>query len=307
MRSQLLIGASLVVLMTATPVLAGFQWIPPVEEIPVVEEEIVIPVVEPQIEDAAPMVKDMEMAVPLIEPMAPVPVAVDVVEGFAVQVPLLVALRQIIPEQYEIAFDPDINLTSPVSWQGGKPWREILEDVLTPLDLAANEEDVVLYIQPTEAAIAAMAEPVDVAEAPVIEPVDLIDATPPVIMSSEKEADEEEAEIEEEVFDLISHDTNEVVMVLQSLPDDTRKSWQVERGKTLRELLENWGENANWVVVWDSDRDYLLQSSVTFEGSFEKAAARLVKAFAKARPPLTATFYKNRTLVVQTLSNGEVN
>lgn len=84
-------------------------------------------------------------------------------------------------------------------------------------------------------------------------------------------------------------------------------AWIVEKNRTLREILENWAETAGWTVVWDSQRDWMIESSASFTGDFQNAAGDLIKAFAQAKPPVVGTFYKNRTLVIEAQSNGETN
>jgi hypothetical protein len=83
--------------------------------------------------------------------------------------------------------------------------------------------------------------------------------------------------------------------------------WEVKKGYTLQETIKSWGDKAEWNVVWESDRDFNIQSEITFKGSFVDAASELIMAFEKADPPVVGTFYKNNTLVIETTSNGEVN
>ena len=83
-------------------------------------------------------VKDVEKsnlalnASPVI-PLAPVnPVFTEAV-GFARDVPLALALRQIVPPEFAFSFGPDINLGSSVSWDGGRPWNEVVISMVGPL------------------------------------------------------------------------------------------------------------------------------------------------------------------------------
>lgn len=61
----------------------------------------------------------------------------DVIEGFGVDMPMALALRQIVPAEYAYSFNSEINLGALLSWEGGKPWDEVLDDALTPLGVKA--------------------------------------------------------------------------------------------------------------------------------------------------------------------------
>lgn len=52
--------------------------------------------------------------------------------GFGRDLPLALALSQVVPPEYSYAFGKDINVGTTVSWQGGKPWNEVLNDMLVP-------------------------------------------------------------------------------------------------------------------------------------------------------------------------------
>ena len=59
----------------------------------------------------------------------------SVIEGFGSEVPLALALRQIVPAHYAFSFGEDVNPGASLSWQGGKPWNKVLEEALSPLDV----------------------------------------------------------------------------------------------------------------------------------------------------------------------------
>jgi hypothetical protein len=57
--------------------------------------------------------------------------------GFGRELPLALALSQVVPPQYSYAFGEDVNVGSTVSWQGGKPWNEVLEEMLATQGMRA--------------------------------------------------------------------------------------------------------------------------------------------------------------------------
>lgn len=66
--------------------------------------------------------------------VAPAPVAAepasDVLTGFGSDVPLVIALQQVVPAGYQYSFASGVNPGVSVSWQGGKSWQGVLADML---------------------------------------------------------------------------------------------------------------------------------------------------------------------------------
>jgi hypothetical protein len=70
--------------------------------------------------------------------------------GFGRDLPLALALSQIVPPEYSYAFGDNVNAGATVSWQGGKPWNEILDSMLAPQGLQAviqNRQVVIRNLQ----------------------------------------------------------------------------------------------------------------------------------------------------------------
>lgn len=86
---------------------------------------------------------------PLPEPVE----AGDVIAGFGTDLPLVIALQQVVPHGYQYAFAEGVNLGTPVSWEGGKGWRAVLSDMLASEGLGYRVRDnvvVVGYYPPEE-------------------------------------------------------------------------------------------------------------------------------------------------------------
>ena len=81
----------------------------------------------------------------------------------------------------------------------------------------------------------------------------------------------------------------------------TAGDWVAQEGDSLRSLLQDWGDRAGWRVVWNTDREYLLEAGAVFRGDFMDVSSALVRAFARANPAPQGIFYKgNRVLVIST-------
>lgn len=62
----------------------------------------------------------------------------EVLEGFGSDMPLALALQQVVPAQYAFSFGKGVNAGHLVSWEGGKPWDQVLNDMIRPLNLEAR-------------------------------------------------------------------------------------------------------------------------------------------------------------------------
>ena len=77
-----------------------------------------------------------------------------------------------------------------------------------------------------------------------------------------------------------------------------------EEGQNLKALLTKWSEESGWRLVWNTNRNYVLNAGAMFRGRFADVSSALIRAFARARPAPVATFYKgNRVLVIQTMED----
>lgn len=88
---------------------------------------------------------------PAAEPAAPV------VQGFGTRVPLVIALRQILPSGYSFAHGDGVDLGASVDWKGGKPWNDVLNDTLSAAGLKASVTGETVFIQKADAVAPAAA------------------------------------------------------------------------------------------------------------------------------------------------------
>ena len=59
----------------------------------------------------------------------------SVIEGFGNDMPLALAIRQIVPARYAFSFGLGVNPAQRINWKGGKPWNEVLSDALAPNEI----------------------------------------------------------------------------------------------------------------------------------------------------------------------------
>lgn len=129
---------------------AGFEWTPPPAPQPAAVEESVTdgPLVPASPSEA---VDSAELA-PVAAVQAETPASPHAVEsapvtapstyadamGFGSEIPLAMALGQIVPPGFVYSFGENVNPGTLISWNGGKPWDQVLLDALTSRELTAT-------------------------------------------------------------------------------------------------------------------------------------------------------------------------
>jgi hypothetical protein len=180
----------------ATTAQAGFEWRGPLEAptppatqaAPAPAEGVMPPVtswdgtaeVSPTWNDSAVNAAPMQTPTnpsPALAPFVaetplPEPVdAGDVLAGFGTDLPLVIALQQVVPPGYQYSFSEGVNLGQPVSWEGGKAWQHVLGDMLAKEGLGYRLQQnivVVGYFPPEEIAPPVNMPPVNMMEAPAV-------------------------------------------------------------------------------------------------------------------------------------------
>lgn len=94
--------------------------------------------------------------------MAPAPSLYERIDGFGHDMPLALALRQIVPTSYAFSFDREINPGQRIDWNGGKAWDQVLDEALAPHGLKATITAGVVRIS----SAASVTQPVPVAPLP---------------------------------------------------------------------------------------------------------------------------------------------
>lgn len=225
----------------------------------------------------------------------------EVADGFGRDLPLVMAIRQIVPSQFGFVFDDGIDLNSRVSWQGGRPWDTVLQDTLSPLGLSAAVRGNVVSISRRtgmmqSASGAAMGGPVVMTDT--INASTNVPMTPtPVAMLPTPPADDMMA------GGYMGTPAN----TSASLASNT--SWTAPRNSTLRTILEDWSTRVGVELYWASEYDYPIQTAVSIQGTFEEAVQTLLKGLSQSRPRPLARLHPNlpdgpAVLVIETRQNS---
>ncbi len=160
----------------------------------------------------------------------------DVIEGFGTDMPLALALRQIVPVKYAFSFGKSVNPGEVVSWKGGKPWNIVLEDALAPLNIAYDIIDNKLKlskIATEESDVPAIQEPVAIIEDIIIEekPIEILEesVTPPTIEINSEASIKRKPILEPEPFETEQHVTSEILKEANLLEEKKNEVETVEK------------------------------------------------------------------------------
>ncbi len=69
------------------------------------------------------------------------------VQGFGRQVPLVMALQQIVPPNFRYSFGPGVVAGARINWTGGKPWKAVVADIARRNDMNVEIVDNVIALR----------------------------------------------------------------------------------------------------------------------------------------------------------------
>jgi hypothetical protein len=229
----------------------------------------------------SPVVSPTTMASLPTGPHRPPETSQSVVRGFAKNVPLAVALRQILPPGYGFSIDPDVDMGLAVSFQGGRRWDETLKTALDPVGLVYREQGNMIVISHTS-------DNVSPAPSETLSQTAGVLGQMPVVPMNETES------------------SASVPAVKQV------QVWRVDAGDSLHHILESWCHREGYELNWKAEYDYPIQASIDFSGSFEDAVRNLLMGFETAHPQPVAELHDNKNLgqhilIVQARGNNYGN
>lgn len=284
----MVLAATVAVIGFATPADAGFQWKSSAEEKAAApetapaEDDVVTPM--PGEEAAAPVATVEEVAAePLPEAeatdqppgLAATGLEADVVTGYGENLPLIIALRQIVPAEYQFAFAEGVDLSTPVSWEGGRSWTELLDEVMKSVSLRAEINEKMVSIG-TAVPQDDMMTTMDTTEPMPLDGNDMgmepMAAAPPA------------STMPEPMEPMHTAPQPPQQQPAQMMAMSAGPAWTGARGDLLRDLLEDWSRQAGVELFWSSEYNYALEDSFQVSGTYEEAVRSILDEFKDANP-----------------------
>lgn len=231
------------------------------------------------------------------EPSKPV-LPYGYVSGWAENVPLSVALSQIVPSDWELKVQ-DVNLNKSVSWNSdGEKWKDVLLRLVDKNELSVVFEDSnkKLHLKAKEILV----------KKPEISEKSLLSEK---VLEEPKKLENEKVEMKEvslEVKKLPAVDEAKTSPVLEE-----PRVWVLDSRMTLKENVTKWAKDAGWnPPIWDAV-DYPVYGDVTFTGEFaapDGPLATLIEAYKNSKQPLKIRLTtKDRVISVSNKNYVPVN
>lgn len=239
--------------------------------------------------------------------------AEQAVVGFGTDMPLALALQQIAPPGYAFSFGESVNPGAKVSWTGGKPWIEVMNEMIAPLGLQASVRGKVIFVHnerhsavaPSENLIEPSAGGQGMADPTVLLPEDMVDG-----MRRQNVQDpgiQGKVQPQETIAALDKRALESVNDIRE--PQSQEQVWEAEAGDSLKQTLQKWGKTGNFNIDWQAMHDFTVQSDILVAGQINKALKTLVTDGLNATEKPTFTFVKNQdeaqnsTLIIQDPQN----
>lgn len=202
-------------------------------------------------------------------------------KGWADDVPLSLALGQVVPSGFKVVKKDGFADDRLVSWKGGKSWNSVLSSLTFGYKFDAKIDWInqVVEIGPIGSIQASSVPAKEVATATVVD-LPAVEAQRPAVVARPP--------------------------VVAPMP--MVKSFATIPGRSLRENIEAWAEKESkntgltWTVVWEG-ADYPVVASATFNGDFNDPAgpiATIIAAYDDSDQPLIAELtLKDRVIHVK--------
>lgn len=163
------------------------------------------------------------------------------VVGFGSDMPLALALRQVVPPQYSFSFGEGVNPGYRVSWEGGHPWNEVVNDMVAPLHLSMKVRGRTVFIIAGEG------------------------------QREKPQAVEMQKQSMQKTNRPAETEAKKASPVDSSQSASQPRIWEAAQGDSLKATLEEWTGQANYDLVWDASHDYTLSSNVLINSTFDNA------------------------------------
>jgi hypothetical protein len=184
--------------------------------------------------------------------------------GFGSDMPLAIALQQVVPSEYAFSFGADVNPGQRVSWNGGKPWNQVVLEMIAPLDLEANISGRVVHIHTSKSSNQSSATDMPTPE-----------ATEAVI-----HAEMGTTAVVEEMphnANFTSEAQNQEISSLpaQEASSEEANNFHALKGDSLKDTLTAWSSEAGIELIWQASHDYTISADFQIDSSFETAVQDL--------------------------------
>ena len=230
------------------------------------------------------------------KPAAPTPVAAKNEPSANATIPLITAVRTIIPVGWQYHVHGSELRAAVVPYPRNVAWRRALMDLATATDSQVFIDGKGKVVTFTPKGMQAPSLPAQQAAALPTEGVSAMRPQSPAVAKALHEAAAETSGAApvpaagpqpQIAASSVPASTPAVTIVAEPMLPE----WQLTQG-SLRAQLEAWTKRADYQLVWSADTDLDMQSRASFRGNFVGAITQLFEGLHAAGFPLTATIYQ---------------
>lgn len=205
------------------------------------------------------------------------------VQGFGRDIPLALALRQVVPPDFSFSFD-GLAPGAPVSWQGGRGWNEILKDVLAEADAQAalNGNTITLMPHQRGEPRLAIANP----------PASILDQDTMMAAADQRETTSRGRSPSAPVSLVAPREQTRSAGRISG-HHGSGQIWTAAPGERVTDILKDWTARENTELFWNVKADYTLESAQKYDGSLKDAVTGLLTTVTGQAGQLEAQIYPN--------------
>lgn len=197
----------------------------------------------------------------------------ETVQGFGQQIPLALALRQVVPASFALSFD-GVPAGRAVDWAGGRGWNEALIDIVASINAKAAIDGNNITIMP------AGDGQEDIERLHIVNaPASILDQAQ-VQLASTPTNDNAPTNLFGDI------EPTEPVMMETAL-------WTAVPGERVTDVLKAWTKSQKTELFWNVQNDYTLEESFRAESSLENATIQLLNAATGGNAQFDAQVYPN--------------
>lgn len=213
------------------------------------------------------------------------------IEGFGKDIPLALALRDIVPSSYAYVFTTNDIAGTKISWRGGKPWQTVLQTALAAKNLQARVTAHIVEI----GVITSSVPPIEAKPQLSVQDQQLVPTAPtPLVNSNTPVADIAQQDLPPvPVSSSTSSGPTPTAPALPVVDLTSVSNWHAKSGTTLRDTLDLWSKMAHVELVWSTTYDYPVNNAFSFKGTFSQAVDSLLASYNQETSPPKGRLHPN--------------
>lgn len=186
------------------------------------------------------------------------------VQGMANNMSISKAFKILVPGDYNIIYDTELDTETLISYRGGRHWTEVIREIEENYELRIIIESRTVFVStPTVA---------------------LVTDNPEIKKLATEKKPSPEAIYHEKMNSRV----------------EKRMIFMARAGDRVEDLLKSWAEAAGWNVVYNSKVHYYVEVNERFVGTFVDNAVRVINSFNNGEFRMHANFDEvRRRLVIQ--------